>query len=874
MQLSDTALAYLLDVVLVSSDANPTPIPPQAASEFMAGQFMLTAKLPSDGVGPDTTYFPVPGQLRLTIPAYPTSAQPGGPAYPGYDYTFAGYNQVSTDKLKELRAYFDALAVQVQEEMDREQATRLSATDEGVSMAEWMFSDYFLLLARQMAQAARDALRTFKYPIAAGDTPAGILAWANQTGQLAGDDALTLLELFSANPTHPLDPKAGKALTVGVTLALEVPVSFTDLATDIGNGMTATLLAGANAAEAILVAGREIRWIGAAGLPGDVAYTVKAGDTLASITATLLATNPGFSFEVFLTGTDVLRTTGLLAQGAVPLVPATVYAVLAGDSFTTVAGLPLYAGGFDAATLARRNAGRPVLRTGAEVKRSPSDPEPYVVQPRNTLADVAAGLGLTLDQLLAQTAVLTQADLLTVSAQLALPPFPYRPASKEETLETVAARFGVGVSVLAEQAANGTVPDLFATTTAGGDPEPFLDLAHLAQFPVGELLKEAQRSMALQQLSGMAARYSLHGLRIPSATGIKPLAGGMWVKGSPGSYQLPQQAGLFALTGQQFPLPDLKGQTQELPITFDRSAGPAWLTFSDGVANPTTLAVTLKPASTAQGDQWTVQRILNLAAFARAGRADVALERLGAEPVVQSELSSYPFTAQVQWQSAGPVNLPYGTSSGAVQQLRLWTVPNAMLALPDPATRAVNPRFSIEVARYDEGTGATVRAAPGPYGWSTVIPFTVKRVPAVAGSAAVEETYELVGADGGTIVLLERLLNQVQDNDGLITQLVLGYAPDTSGGNAQGIQTDEQGAVTMGIAQVNLSTVTRPPGGSLAMAFAAEAAPEARLLNTPTAFLRLIWEASITRAGGFYLYYFNTADGRGLPDRVFNDKNE
>jgi LysM repeat protein len=875
VQLSDVDLGFLLDQVLVSSDANPTPIPPQAASDFMAGQFELTAKLPSDGVGPDTTYFPIPGELRLTIPSYPTPSQPGGVPYPGYSYTFGAYNSVSQTKLTELRRYFDDLAVQVQEEMDRQQAMQAMAEveDNALSMSAWMFSDYFLLLARQMTQAARDALRTFKYPIAAGDDGASILAWTNATGELAGPEALTLLELFTANATHPLNPSAAGPLTIGVTLALDAAASFTEAAAEVGNGMTATLVAGANAADpAVLRAGAVIAWRDTLA----TAYTVKAGDTLASITASLLATNPGFTFEALLTGTDVLQAPGLLAAGATLLLPATLHAALSGDSFASVAALPLYGGGFDAAALARRGAGAPILRVGAQVKRSPTDDKPFVVQARNTLADAAAGLGMTMDQLLSQTAVLTQADLLATGAQLALPTFGYRLATKEETLESVSARFGVGVAVLAEQAANGGVADLFSTTDAAGAAAPYLDLPHLAQFPVGELLKEAQRSLALQQLSGMAARYSLHGLRIP-ADGISPRAGGMWVKGGEGSYSLPAQAGLFALTGQQFPLPDLAGQTAALPITFDRTGGPAWLRFKDEAGAATnTLVVKLEPASQEQGPKWTVQRVLNLVAFARAGRVDVALEKLGAEPVVQSELSSYPFTSQLEWQSAGTVPLPFGTPTGGVQQLRLWTVPNAMAALPDPATRGVNPRFRVEVARYDEGTGATVFAAPGPYGWASVIPFTVKRVPAVLGSAAVEETYEIVGADGAAIVLLERLLDEVRSDDTLISRLIVGYAPDQAGGNTQGVQTDDPAAVTMGIAQVNLSTVTRPPsGGGPMMAFSVEAVePEGRLLNTPTAFLRLVWEASITRAGGFYLYYFDTADGRGLPERVFNDRNE
>ena len=45
------------------------------------------------------------------------------------------------------------------------------------------------------------------------------------------------------------------------------------------------------------------------------------------------------------------------------------------------------------------------------------------------------------------------------------------------------------------------------------------------------------------------------------------------------------------------------------------------------------------------------------------------------------------------------------------------------------------------------------------------------------------------------------------------------------------------------------------------------------LLNKPSQIVRLLWEACITRSGGFYLYYNDGKEG-GLPDTIFNDKNE
>ena len=87
----------------------------------------------------------------------------------------------------------------------------------------------------------------------------------------------------------------------------------------------------------------------------------------------------------------------------------------------------------------------------------------------------------------------------------------------------------------------------------------------------------------------------------------------------------------------------------------------------------------------------------------------------------------------------------------------------------------------------------------------------MKKIPAVAGSEATKSTYEIIGAGGNDIVLMERLLAQVKDDDRHLAQLILGYPPVQTGDATKGVQTDPVASVTLGIAQVNLSTETRPP---------------------------------------------------------------
>jgi LysM repeat protein len=846
-------LDWLAGDVLVSTDDRPAPIPLDAVQAFLATQFRFNLRVPPTDrdATADAAYFPAPPQLRVTLPEY-------GAHYPGASYTLGSYNALGADTLVELRAWFDQLAVQVEREQKAGGARpRMRAAEAPLSMAGWMFADYFLLLARQMVKAAQEALRDYKYPLNGSEQVDGIVQWVNRTGQL--DGAYTLHDVFASNPQHTL--AAGKALALGVTVAVDAArtgTSFAALATRFDDAFSASALAGANAADPTLLRGGATI-VFAPHAP----YTVVASDTLVGIAAHYAVT-----FNDLLAGSSVLAADGLLADGAQVRFPFLTRPALATDTFASVAAAPVYAGAFNAIDLALANAGRSVLLAGAKVAYP--DKTAYVVQPRDTLGDVANALGVRLADLVAKSAVLTQTGLLAPVASLALPPFRYatRPG---DTLAGVAARFGATLDVLADQSANGGVVGLFAADAP-------LDLPHLPQFPVGELLAEAQRTGALQHLSGMASSYTMHGMRFPTSGrtdagktwSIVPQARGMWVRGPDGQLTLPPQAGLYALTGQQIPLPTL--DTHPFAARFDRVDGvdTAWLRFADAQHAPVDhLTLSVTPGSA------DAVRIAQVEQAART-RLDVPLDALGAGEMFHAALATYPFTSALPWLSAEPASLPYGAPPAGGQSLRLWRLPDALAALPDPAVRAVNPRFALRVARYDEATGATDTRPVAAYGWASTIDFTVRRIPPVAESPASAATYEVIGAGGAAIVLLERLLSQLQANDGAYGQLRVGYAPDGATGAGPGVQTDGAASVTLGIAQANLSTETRP-GAARATADLldqARAQPALTLLNPPSEFVRLLWEASITRSGGFFLYYYDRAAQRGLPDHLFNDRGE
>jgi len=116
------------------------------------------------------------------------------------------YNSIDSVGLSEMRHYFDDLAVQTSKEVPNQPLnTKAAGLNTALSMSDWIYTDYFLLLARQIVQAAKEALRDFKYPITIGQTSNQVVDWINTTGRLAGGDAYTVGDLFVANQTHMLN---------------------------------------------------------------------------------------------------------------------------------------------------------------------------------------------------------------------------------------------------------------------------------------------------------------------------------------------------------------------------------------------------------------------------------------------------------------------------------------------------------------------------------------------------------------------------------------------------------------------------------------------------------------------------------------------
>lgn len=739
-------LAQLLDYL--SDPTRPIPIPLEAIEQFMGRQFRMLVRAPHEkqgGKSPIATCFPMVPSIGLSIPAYGID--------PELAYTFGDYNSASPDYLDYLRQYFDKLGVNAQGRESAKYDRAGMAEGEGTSIASFVFTDYFTLLARQMVQLAINSLKDYTYLLGGQETPNGIVQWVNQQ-MGSGVDPYTIERLFHDNAKHELRP-----------------------------GATMHIL--------------------------EAKYTVQTKDTFAS-----LSQNPDI-------GTPEL--TQLLEQNA-----DTQHLLEAGVLIQFLTGV-----------------------------------QPYTTQPGDTLAEIAAKGKLEhhIGQLATKSNIKELNGLLKPAAALLLPEFTHQVKAKE-TLTVLASAYGISISQLARVKENRAIENLFNALSSRE-----LHLVQLPQFSVGQLLKEIQRTQGLQHLAGMTSRYYLAGLRLPTQ-GITPNKQGMWITGKPAGYKLPAMAGLYALSGQQFPIPPLV-EGQPFEITF-RGNASSWLSFEPAnnsiasAADPSSLVIKILSDSVA------AKQITSLQDFTTHNYLDTGVSEIGSQDLFSEQPNTYTFHSPMQWRS--PVFTPMPSHNGYLgqQHLRLWKFPEQLAKLPDPHRHMVKPRMDIQLGRFDQATQQLQSQPAANYGYASLVEITIKKIASLPGDLTTKTTYEVMGADGEQVTILEDILSQVR-SDEKIAGLHIAFLQAGHANGKEVLQTGIADQLTIALSQVNLSTDTRPPQAGMNAPFVEQGQT---LINRNLEFIRLLWQAGITRAGGYYLYYVNRESKTGLPDHIFNSDGE
>ncbi len=314
------------------------------------------------------------------------------------------------------------------------------------------------------------------------------------------------------------------------------------------------------------------------------------------------------------------------------------------------------------------------------------------------------------------------------------------------------------------------------------------------------------------------------------------------------------QASNFLARGLQVPDPSSDAMTGLYQLTRQQFAAPARsvatfpLTFT-APSNPKWIALP-KGGLTVDlakgiGEQWPSTTL----------KPELTQEPV--RTVLAHEVQAlHPMGTESQWAAAAAPTLAPGKES---PQSTLLPLPPEVVAKARDGARIA---YKLMTAPHGQGESATEVET---YSWATWIPLTLRRI-AVPGGNWLPGVYEIAAVDREGLDALPQLLEQAPSQD--LEPLQLLY-PSASGP----LLSDALDPKATGILKANLSTETH---AGPQLAFSAEPpAPAAAYaqLKTPVDFLALLWEAGVTATGGFHLVY-ETTTGSPLPGAAFGSGDE
>jgi hypothetical protein len=833
------------------------------AEAFMANQFLLNIALPTQKMD-SATVFAMPRKLGLNVPACDD--------IPAYNYSFDEFSSANKEYISGLRDYFDQLAVIVEEEMKKHESNELAFMDEtGESIASFIFRDYFQLIAKQMASAAQESLRTFKWFIDDSKTLGDIVQWiydnSGRDDKKLPPRIATLQELLEGNTTHGFNENKElhiSGVVYGVGSNGDKTESFETIANE-QKTLTSLELAVMNAGLSnVLNPGAQITYY----LRGEKkTYPVKENDTLATIAwlkykefqgdkQTDSATFNNFVID-FLSyqgfndatgGSDITRNELLLKKydetSSSPLlfIKPLEYKTSLNDTLGKIADkYSVTVMDFVCQNILNNNLFTDKSHISIGNKK-------YDIVSSDTFMSLAAVYADgDINKLLRISDLSNNPELFRPFAKLFIPVYTYY-TSKNDTAASVSAKLCITIDDLANHPKNLKINGLFDSEVA-----KYLNIIHLEQFKLGEIIKEILQTGAIRHLSGMASRYSMHGLRLPTL-----LPNGGEIKFTRESIPVGEY-GIYKITGQQFMLPDLSaGKEYAFKITKADDAKLNWIRF-DGDSKKLSLNIQLS-----DNEKKAISSVYN---YAVNSGLKPLLTKVGVQSMMKYTPSQYPFTSVTKWMPSENIVLPYGgTPQNSLANIKLWQIPESLINLPHGEPEAILPRFSIQIGIFNEATSVMESTSSKFHAWGTKTEITIKRIHTEDANPASNYTYELIGANEQDIILLERVVGAVKEAQ--IDNLTILYPSNAVGGDNGSLISD--GQTNFFISQSNLSTETHPPAANGLLALAIDDTWKQPKID----FVRQLWENSITRSGGYYLFYFNQNAKCGFPDYIFNNKGE
>ena len=820
----------------------------------------------------------------------------------GTKISFAQQNVVDLAYQAKVREYFKLLQAQF-EEREKQKALKAAAEDGSVSMATLIFGRYFNMLMAQGVEAANNLLAHYPYTPAA-DCKLDTLADDIGDSGLANDPMRVILP----NAERPV-------LVSGSTLALDRVVhqvrtgeTFGSIAKTLadagalnGEGQpysAADLIAANTAAADIFAPGADLPVSG-------IAYSAQAHDTLnivatrfrlraagartlnmlpglSNAALTLLQANPTAPPANATAGPVTVNTVlqpgtelTLPADVAVQLPPDGKYTTVAGDSFTLVAAYLI------AAAVNR-------FDTSAFVKANPGLPDANATIPAGTAVQVPAvtrtlAVGDSMESIAA--ALLTSIDVVESSvlaadnpaadsgnqsgnqsgdssydesaallAPLAVLHAPLRYAIQpDDTFNDIAQRFNLALQDLALPVLHANDPLFAAGKQLTIDSVEVIAVDRL----IGDLLEQGEWN----QTSGMVSRFLLSGLRLPDPR--DPVFRSLTVHDLQDPRNLADIATkpLFELTGQQYavtlPLPD------DYKITITNPEAADWIGIDP--KQPLQFALT--------------ERQRKLLTDIAEGALDPAVDQPSRLALFRMVPPRTALQNQIAWQAAVPPEIDASNDSespAATGTPTIWLFPDVLVnELAHAANNNSAPLlYELVAARHTDPGQPVTTSEVGRYAWGTIVDFTIT-LPAAEGPApAIANAYVVGSADDRGAAILQALYQHLapdatgkaRDN----ASIYLLYSPNPAGANPTGLASDAVAANSTYLLRTNLSTLTHSGGNPLMLLAASDPTSiNAADLTDPASFIALLWEASITRSGGFYLNYGGGTGTTPLPETLF-----
>lgn len=451
------------------------------------------------------------------------------------------------------------------------------------------------------------------------------------------------------------------------------------------------------------------------------------------------------------------------------------------------------------------------------------------------------------------------ATLLQPLSVLALPTLNYFTGygSDPSTLAQVAQRYNLTLDELADAIA--TDAGIFQVVGATG---PLMTIPDVASRDVGQLTQDLIRFGRTNRIAAMVSRFLMNGLRVARPTGSGP---------GFGSARETQLWGLYDMIGQQIPAP--ASLTGRYDVTFAKGATADWIQF----ARTPAAGRGEGPASAGAGDVLSALALgFTAGYFAQAAPSPTFSPQIlsgpTALPLYDETLIHYGLQKSLHWQASAPVAMPgpTGPTAPIAGEPTLWPFPDALNARIAGDLRGQGPTgqtrpYALASARPGAAPHTLQR-----YAWATAVPFRIRRQG--GGGQGGGTSYLLLGADenGRDTLLQAWTYLEVAGQPGDTLSVL--FTPDPTSGNPQGLASAKIAPDQTFLLKANLSTVTHS-GVQLMAAGGVTGLDYVAPLSSPAAFLKLLWEASVTASGGYYLNYV-TVGGAGLPDNLFANGDE